>query len=124
MRHSSTAGPERTVRETVERIVGSCCYRGSCTESSREDVMDIPLSPEQQQFINERLASGRNHTAQEAVAEALSLLQAQDSQDRARLEALRADIALGIASIDAGEGISGEEAFARLAARRSARQVQ
>jgi putative addiction module CopG family antidote len=47
--------------------------------------MDIPLSPEQQQFINERLASGRNHTAQEVVAEALSLLQSQDNRDRARL---------------------------------------
>jgi hypothetical protein len=39
-------------------------------------------------------------------------------------EALRADITEGIASIDAGEGISGEDAFARLNAHHAARGRQ
>lgn len=76
--------------------------------------MNIALPPELEQFVAERVASGRSPSAADVIQEALRLLQADEDEQGLRLAALRADIAEGIASADRGELHSGEEVLAHL----------
>jgi putative addiction module CopG family antidote len=57
--------------------------------------MQISLTPEQEQFIAEKLASGAYQTPVEVIGEGLRLLREQDEQ-RQKLEELRRDIDVGI----------------------------
>lgn len=84
--------------------------------------MNVSLTPELEQFVNERVASGRYRSASEVVREGLRLLEGHEQERQARLDALRADLVEGIESLDRGEGIAGEEAFKRLRTRRAARR--
>ena len=87
----------------------------------QESLMKVSLTPELERFVQERIASGRYRSESEVLEAALSLLREREERERereAKLAALRADIDEGIASLDRGEGIPGDEAFARLRARR------
>ncbi len=80
--------------------------------------MEVSLPPELEHFVQERVATGRSRSAGEVVEAALWLLQERDREEETKLAALRADIEEGIASIERGEGVDGEDFFATLRAHR------
>ena len=64
--------------------------------------MKVSLTPQLQKFIDERLKTGMYETASEVVREGLRLLKERDDADQRRQDALRADIATGVAQADEG----------------------
>lgn len=78
--------------------------------------MNVSLTPEFERLIHDRVQSGRYHSASEVVREALRLLEERDELRRLRLAEMRNQIAAGLASLDRGEGVSGEEVFDELEA--------
>ncbi|MBW4497747.1 MAG: type II toxin-antitoxin system ParD family antitoxin [Oscillatoria princeps RMCB-10] len=76
--------------------------------------MNISLTPKLEQFIDERIKSGRYSSASEVLGEALRLLWERDCHREARLAELKEKIRIGIEELDRGEGIDGEEVFAEL----------
>ena len=65
--------------------------------------MKISLPPELEQFVQEKMASGRYSVPSEVIWEALWLLKAQDEHDQCRLEALRREIAIGLEQAAKGQ---------------------
>jgi antitoxin ParD1/3/4 len=78
--------------------------------------MPITLQPEQEQFIQTQLATGRYTNATEVIAEALQLLAKRNNYDR-WVEELRDKIDIAAAELDRGEGVDGETAINQLRAR-------
>jgi antitoxin ParD1/3/4 len=78
--------------------------------------MSITLQPEQEQFIQNQLATGRYTKASEVIAEALQLLEKRNHYDR-WVEELRNKIDIAIAECDRGEGVNGEAAINQLLSR-------
>ena len=78
--------------------------------------MPITLQPEQEQFIQTQLATGRYINATEVIAEALQLLEKRNHYDR-WVEELRNKIDIAAAELDRGEGIDGEIAINQLRTR-------
>ena len=78
--------------------------------------MPITIQPEQEQFIQTQLATGRYINATEVIAEALQLLEKRNHYDR-WVEELRNKIDIAAAELDRGEGIDGEIAINQLRAR-------
>ena len=78
--------------------------------------MPITLQPEQEQFIQTQLATGRYTNATEVIAEALQLLEKRNHYDR-WVEELGNKIDIAAAELDRGEGIDGETAINQLKAR-------
>ncbi|MCL1468021.1 type II toxin-antitoxin system ParD family antitoxin [Argonema galeatum] len=76
--------------------------------------MNVSLRGELEQFIDERVKSGRYSSADEVVEEALWLLRERDRTQSEHLAELKAKIREGIEELDRGEGIDGEEVFAEL----------
>lgn len=76
--------------------------------------MNVSLTPELERYINQKVESGSYRSASEVVRESVRLLQRVEEERAARLEALRRGIDEGIAELDRGEGIDGEEAFASI----------
>jgi antitoxin ParD1/3/4 len=77
-----------------------------------EDVLvNVSLTPELEQLIQERVRSGRYTSASEVVREALRLLQDRDELRRLRIEELRVKVAAGLDSLDRGEGVDGDAAI-------------
>jgi antitoxin ParD1/3/4 len=61
-------------------------------------AMNVSLTPELDRFVREAVGDGRYASSSEVVREALRLLQDRQRHEALKLEALRADIAHGIAS--------------------------
>lgn len=78
--------------------------------------MNVSLTPELEQWVSEKVDSGRYRSASEVVREGLRLLQEREEEYGVRLEALRSDLHTGLAQLDRGEGVDGEEAFERILA--------
>ncbi|MBD2318962.1 ribbon-helix-helix domain-containing protein [Phormidium tenue] len=78
--------------------------------------MPITLQPEQEQFIQNQLATGRYTNATEVIAEALQLLEKRNHYDR-WVEELGNKIDIAAAELDRGEGIDGETAINQLLSR-------
>ena len=78
--------------------------------------MPITLQPEQEQFIQTQLATGRYINATEVIAEALQLLEKRNHYDR-WVEELRNKIDIAAAELDRDEGLDGEIAINQLRAR-------
>jgi antitoxin ParD1/3/4 len=78
--------------------------------------MPITLQPEQEQFIQTQLATGRYTNATEVIAEALQLLEKRNHYDR-WVEELGNKIDIAAAELDRGEGIDGEIAINQLLSR-------
>jgi antitoxin ParD1/3/4 len=79
-----------------------------------KESMNISLSKELEQLIQEKVKSGRYLSVSEVVGEALQLLNERDRVQEARLAELKAKIREGIEELDRGERIDGEEVFAEL----------
>ncbi|BAU15144.1 hypothetical protein LEP3755_57010 [Leptolyngbya sp. NIES-3755] len=76
--------------------------------------MNVSLTPELEKLVQDKVRSGRYLSASEVVQEALRLLEERDRTQQIKLDALRRDLQVGIAQIDRGEIIDGEEAFAEI----------
>jgi len=81
--------------------------RSSCT-------MNIALPPELEQLVTARVQSGRYSSVSEVIREALLLLEEREQLYEIRRQELRQKIAEGLAQLDRGEGIPGEQVFAEL----------
>jgi len=63
---------------------------------------NVVLTDSQAKFVEQMVASGRYQNASEVLREGLRLVQARELEQTAKLEALRAAVAVGVADIDAG----------------------
>jgi antitoxin ParD1/3/4 len=68
--------------------------------------MNIDIPAELSPFVSEMIARGGYRDESELLVEGLRLLKSR--------EQLRAEVNAGIAQLEAGEGVDGEEVFARL----------
>lgn len=76
--------------------------------------LNVSLTPELEQFVQERVASGRYQTASEVVREGLRLLELQERDREAAHEALKAKLKRGAAQAERGEVVDGEEFVEKL----------
>jgi antitoxin ParD1/3/4 len=76
--------------------------------------MNVSLTPELEQFVQEKVKSGRYLSASEVVREALRLLEERDRIQQIKLETLRKEIMIGVEQIGRGEVVDGEEVFEEL----------
>lgn len=79
--------------------------------------MNVSLTPELENLVNEKVKSGLYNSASEVIRESLRLLQEQDMLKQIRRDELRREIMLGVEQIRNGEFTSyqSEEDFERLA---------
>jgi len=87
--------------------------------------MYIQLPPENEQFIQNQVASGRYSNPEEVVVKALKLLEEWESGYREWEDETRQKLAVGLAQIERGELIDGEVVMKRLEEKlRKARESQ
>lgn len=65
--------------------------------------MNVSLTPELENLVNEKVKSGLYNSASEVIRESLRLLQEQDMLKQIRRDELRREIMLGIEQIKRGE---------------------
>jgi antitoxin ParD1/3/4 len=63
---------------------------------------NVVLTEQQADMIERLVDSGRYQNASEVLREGLRLIQSRDAEERARLEALRDAVRVGIADVEAG----------------------
>lgn len=66
--------------------------------------MNVPLTAELEQLVNEKVASGMYSSASEVIREGLRLLKERDELRRIQREELRRDILMGAEQIRQGKG--------------------
>lgn len=71
-------------------------------------AMSISLKPEQEQFIQEKLKTGKYQTVDQVIIEAFRLLEERDKDYEQWVQETRAKIDEGMASLERGEVIDGE----------------
>lgn len=77
-------------------------------------TLNVSLTPELDEFISSKVASGRYQSASEVIRQGLRLLQEQEMTRQAQLDRLRAQINLGLDQANRGELLDGEEVFDEL----------
>ncbi|MGI8639051.1 MAG: type II toxin-antitoxin system ParD family antitoxin [Pyrinomonadaceae bacterium] len=65
--------------------------------------MNVSLTPELENLVNQKVKSGLYNSASEVIRESLRLLQEQDELKRIRRDELRREIMLGVEQIRRGE---------------------
>ena len=65
--------------------------------------MNVSLTPELENLVNEKVKSGLYNSASEVIRESLRLLQEQDMLKQIRRDELRREIMLGVEQIRNGE---------------------
>ena len=71
--------------------------------------MNVHLTPELEQLIQNKVESGRYNSASEVVREALRLMEQKDELRSLQLQELRKRIDRGLSESDLGLGVDGEE---------------
>jgi len=66
--------------------------------------MNVSLTAELEQLVNEKVASGMYHSASEVVREGLRLLKERDELRRVQMDEVRRDVMLGVEQVRAGGG--------------------
>ena len=87
--------------------------------------MNVSLTPELAKFVEKEVESGLYQTASEVIREGLRLLEKEELLKKlsvASFAELEARLVKAAESLDAGRGVDGEEAFARLRQRSKARR--
>ena len=82
--------------------------------------MTITLRPDHEKAIAEAIHSGAYQSPEEVIERALEVLRSEDEWLARNGEAINEKIERGIAELDRGEGISGEDLRARLGKRQAA----
>jgi antitoxin ParD1/3/4 len=73
-------------------------------------TMNISLTPQLEQLVQDRVKSGRYTSASEVVREALRLLESHDRALEARLTQLRGEVDAGLRQLDDGKGLPFDDA--------------
>lgn len=81
-------------------------------------TMNVSLTPELEDFVNDKVKTGLYSSASEVLRESLRLLRRQDELDKLQLHELRREIQSSIEQMDAGEGIPIETVSERIQQRR------
>lgn len=76
--------------------------------------MNVSLTSELEQFVNEKVQSGMYFSASEVIREGLRLLKEHDEIRSRRIEEIRQKIDHGLEQLERGEFVDGEEAFRKL----------
>jgi antitoxin ParD1/3/4 len=84
-------------------------------------TLNVSLTPELEQFINARVASGRYQSASEVVREGLRLLEEREERRHTALRELRELIGVGLEEARRGELLDGEQVMADLMRRHEER---
>lgn len=71
---------------------------------------NINLTPEQDAFVEKVVEAGEYQNASEAVRDALRVLQQRRREDALKVEALRAQLQVGLAALERGDFIELDEA--------------
>ena len=80
--------------------------------------MNVSLTPELERLVEAKVQSGEYRSASEVVRHALRLLSREEDEHAARLDALRAEIRLGIDDFENGRHECKDDVFAELRAER------
>lgn len=73
--------------------------------------MNVSLTPQLEEMINQKVATGLYQSASEVVRAGLRLLEEQDRTRELRLEELRREIARGIKDADEGRTVPFDESL-------------
>ncbi len=84
--------------------------------------MNVNLGSAFDEFVAELLASGLYQSQSEILREGLRLLKEREDLRKARLEALRKEIAIGVEEADRGDLVDGRRVFQELRRRSRERQ--
>ncbi len=76
--------------------------------------MNISLTPELEELVNEKVKSGQYQSPSEVIGVGLRLLEERDKLNQVRLAELKEKIRAGIEASDRGEVVDGEAVFAEL----------
>src|SRR5258705_12886738 len=94
----------------------------SCdNDLARNFVMNVSLGQKWERFVDKKVKSGDFQTASEVLREGLRLLEEKEFLKRISVSSiaeLQQKLLEGVESLDRGEGVDGERAFARLRKKR------
>lgn len=76
--------------------------------------MNISLTPELENFVQEKVKSGFYTSASEVIRESLRLLSTYDDLHKRRLEQLNNAVAIGMQQLQEGKAIGSDEVYKRL----------
>jgi len=74
--------------------------------------MNVSLTPELEKLVTRKVTSGLYQSASEVIREGLRLLDDQDRLRALHLAEVKKKIQIGLAQLDPGEGIPGDEGYA------------
>ena len=84
--------------------------------------MNVSLTPELENLVQQKVQSGLYTSASEVVREALRLLNDRDTIQQQRLAELKREISLGLDDLKHGRTVPGEQVFAELRQRSETRR--
>jgi putative addiction module CopG family antidote len=84
--------------------------------------MTIQINADNERFVRDALKAGQYNSADEVVADSLKLLREVRDIPQDQIPRIRAQIAEGMAALDRGERVDGEEVFAEIARRSQQRR--
>jgi antitoxin ParD1/3/4 len=93
-------GGEHQLLGCRDRRVGKVCHRDRLL---RMPTRNISLTREQDAFVDEMVDSGDYQNASEAIRDALRVLQQRRREDKLKLQALRAQLKLGVDALRRGD---------------------
>jgi antitoxin ParD1/3/4 len=76
--------------------------------------MQLQLSPELAQFVDDQVAAGVYMSPHEVIRDALRLLRHHEQERAVLIADLRQKVDIGIAQLDRGESIPADEVFRKL----------
>jgi antitoxin ParD1/3/4 len=76
--------------------------------------MNVSLTPELEQFVASKVATGRYNSASEVMREALRLLEEHDQARGAQIAAFNQELGQRLAALDRGEHVNSAAARKRL----------
>jgi antitoxin ParD1/3/4 len=76
--------------------------------------MNVSLTPELEQFVASKVATGRYNSASEVMREALRLLEEHDQARSAQIAAFNQELGQRLAALDGGERVDPATARKRL----------
>ena len=77
-------------------------------------IMNVSLTPELEQFVQDKVNSGMYTSASEVVRESLRLLHTHDDLQAQRINQLNQAIDLGLQQLNSGQKIPARESFDRM----------
>ena len=82
--------------------------------ATHRTTVNISITPELDEFLQNRVSSGRYQTTSEVVREALRLLERQEREREEAFQSLKAKLERGAGEAEAGQLFDGDEVFDEL----------